>query len=243
MPKISAPTVKEHHQVMFAKLVDAAEDILRSQGAFELTAGEVAKRVGIARNSIYRYVDSVTDLRVLVLERYLPQWFRTMSQAVDMTAPPLEQLISLVTASFSLAQDTGYQWLIEVMQVARASGEKIPGMAMPDHPGAGHNPDAGSGGSKVNDALGKKKPVGRGELPPGMGKNSVVGDFHRGLTAQLETIWQRIAPADVEVAVRITRSLLDAGLKAIDEGADHDQVTAAVTKCLYALADGDEPLR
>ncbi|MDO5025179.1 MAG: TetR/AcrR family transcriptional regulator [Trueperella sp.] len=239
MPKISAPTVKEHHQIMFAKLVDAAEEILRSQGAFELTAGEVANRVGIARNSIYRYVESVTDLRVLVLERYLPQWYRAMSQAADSTQDPLEQLISLVTASFSLAQDTGYQWLIDVMKVARASGERIPGMTASPHAGVEHSPAGSAGSAGAAAEPEKKKPVGRGELPAGMGKNSVVGDFHRGLTHQLTAIWRQIAPETTDVSVRITRSLMDAGLKVIDEGVDQAQVTAAVTRCLYALADGD----
>ena len=39
MPKISAPTVKEHRQAVLNRLVDAAEEILRSQGPRELTAG------------------------------------------------------------------------------------------------------------------------------------------------------------------------------------------------------------
>ena len=66
-PKISAPSVREHHDMMFEKLVDSAEEILRSEGPAALTAGVVAKSAGIARNSIYRYIESIDDLRALVL--------------------------------------------------------------------------------------------------------------------------------------------------------------------------------
>ncbi len=54
MPKISAPTVREHRQIVLARLIDAAEGILRTQGVAELTAGAVTAEAGIARNSIYR---------------------------------------------------------------------------------------------------------------------------------------------------------------------------------------------
>lgn len=72
MPKISAPTVREHREMMIARLVDAAEKILKDEPGKPLSAGAVAAAAGIARNSIYRYVGSVEDLRLLVLERNVP---------------------------------------------------------------------------------------------------------------------------------------------------------------------------
>ena len=63
MPKIAAPTVAEHREHIRVALIDAAEAILRA--GEPLTAGVVSGAAGIARNSIYRYVDSVDDLRGL----------------------------------------------------------------------------------------------------------------------------------------------------------------------------------
>ena len=71
MPKIDAPTVAEHRARVQQRLVDAAESILRDSPSQPLTAAAVSAQAGIARNSIYRYVDSVDDLRVLVIRRYL----------------------------------------------------------------------------------------------------------------------------------------------------------------------------
>lgn len=116
MPKISAATVKEHHEKMFNTLVDAAEKVLRESGPSALTAGEVAKYAGIARNSIYRYVQSVDDLRIHVLERYLPQWKEAIDKRVDENSDVRRQILDLTLASLEMSQNTGHSWLISVMR-------------------------------------------------------------------------------------------------------------------------------
>ena len=57
--------MREHRENVRTALVDAAESIVRTEGVDGLTAGAVTKAAGIACNSIYRYVDSVDDLRGL----------------------------------------------------------------------------------------------------------------------------------------------------------------------------------
>ncbi|WP_353065629.1 TetR/AcrR family transcriptional regulator [Arcanobacterium hippocoleae] len=125
MPKISAATVKEHHEQMFNKLVDAAEKILRESGPGALTAGSVAKAAGIARNSIYRYVGSIDDLRLVVLERYLPLWVNSVEKRVNRSDDPRKQVLDLALASLEMAQTTGHSWLISVMRHRGECAEKI----------------------------------------------------------------------------------------------------------------------
>ncbi|MCI7552018.1 MAG: TetR/AcrR family transcriptional regulator [Actinomycetaceae bacterium] len=120
MPKIAAPTVKEHHDIVFAKLLDTTEEILREQGPAALTASSVARGAGIARNSIYRYVRSIDDLRIFVLERYLPQWTEAMREVIDPEAPASEQLIAMTRQSLEMARVTGHGWLMDVL----AGGKK-----------------------------------------------------------------------------------------------------------------------
>ena len=62
VPKISAPTVRQHREIVKTKLVDAAERLLRESGPDSLSAAAVAAEAGIARNSIYRYAVSYTHL-------------------------------------------------------------------------------------------------------------------------------------------------------------------------------------
>lgn len=114
MPRINAATVKEHRANVQSALVDAAERLLREQGADALTASAVTASAGIARNSIYRYVDSVDDLRGMVLARHLPQWSRAVAHAVDGIDDPRERIAVWSRANLEQAAQTGHGWLMAV---------------------------------------------------------------------------------------------------------------------------------
>ena len=113
MPRISAPTVKEHRQVVLTALVDSAERLLRDEGPAALTAGAVSADAGIARNSIYRYVDSVEDLRGLVVNRYLPDWLGAVAEAMQHVDRPENRVVTWVRANLEQAAGTGHGWLME----------------------------------------------------------------------------------------------------------------------------------
>lgn len=114
MPKIDASTVREHHARVLTRLVDAAEEVLREDGPDQFTTGAVSARAGVARNSIYRYVDSVADLRGLVIQRYMPAWFAAVQQAMDATDDPGEQIVAWALANLQQATAAGHGWLVKV---------------------------------------------------------------------------------------------------------------------------------
>lgn len=119
MPKITAPTVKEHREAVLNKLVDAAEAILRGDGSTQLTAGAVTAQAGIARNSIYRYVDSVDDLRGLVLKRYMPRWQAAVDAELEGVEDPRERVLAWVRANLRQASINGHGWMMQVAQSQR----------------------------------------------------------------------------------------------------------------------------
>lgn len=112
MPKIAAPTLAEHRATVRAALVDAAEAILRA--GQPLTAGAVSASAGIARNSIYRYVDSVDDLRGLVLIRYLPAWEQALSVALARLDDPGDRVVAWVRVNLEQSLTSGHSWLMEI---------------------------------------------------------------------------------------------------------------------------------
>ena len=114
MPKINAPTVREHHEQVMTSLIDAAEQILREEGPAALTAGAVSSGAGVARNSIYRYVESVDDLRGLVVERYMPGWFKAVEEALAASDDPREQIVAWAIANLEQATIAGHGWLMRV---------------------------------------------------------------------------------------------------------------------------------
>lgn len=119
VPRINAATVKEHRANVQSALVDAAERILREQGPEALTASAVTVSAGIARNSIYRYVESVDDLRGLVLARHLPQWMTAVGSAVEGIDDPLERICTWSRANLEQAAHTGHGWLMAVARGIR----------------------------------------------------------------------------------------------------------------------------
>ena len=133
MPKIAAPTVAEHRAQVQTRLVDAAEAVLRAGEGAALTAGAVSSAAGIARNSIYRYVDSVDELRAMVVARYLPAWLAAVDEAVAEAADSRSRLIAWVRANLAEAAAAGHGWLMEAMRTApTTAGHSIPVEAV-DH--------------------------------------------------------------------------------------------------------------
>ena len=118
MPRISEPTIAEHRERITTALIDAAEELLRR--GEPLTATKVTAEVGIARNSIYRYVESINDLRTMVVARYLPTWLESLQQALASIDDPAERIVNWVTTNFSIARTGGHAFL---MQVGRGSAQ------------------------------------------------------------------------------------------------------------------------
>ncbi len=114
MPRIQATTVKEHHDIMLSKLVDAAEELLRNDVHAELTAGAVSNAAGIARNSIYRYVTSVDELRGLVIAKHLPVWMRQVDEALEGVKRPRDRIVVWAQENLRQASTSGHSWLIEL---------------------------------------------------------------------------------------------------------------------------------
>ncbi|WP_223245802.1 TetR family transcriptional regulator [Trueperella pyogenes] len=195
--------MKEHHSMMYVRLVDAAEVILRGDGPAALTAAAVATSAGMARNSIYRYVESIDDLRLLVLERYIPGWQKRIDAALAAESDPYLQLQSLVEISLDIGAEAGHQWLIDVVKAGLGRGKK-----------------------------GEKAPSGA-EI---QSRSEEVLNFHRELAHRIVTLWREITPRAVVVNSQMTRSILDAGLKLLDQGYNLHEVKETSLRMLATLA-------
>ena len=135
MPKIDAPTVAEHRARVQSRLVDAAEEILRRGPSQQLTAGAVTSAAGIARNSIYRYVDSVDDLRTMVVDRYLPAWLDALDTAMGAAASGPDRVVTWVSTNLDQAAQSGHGWLMEAAR-SRTSESTVDEVVERAHRGA-----------------------------------------------------------------------------------------------------------
>ncbi|RYF30023.1 MAG: TetR/AcrR family transcriptional regulator [Comamonadaceae bacterium] len=110
MPRIEAATVAEQRAKRYDELITAAEEILAQNGLDALTAGAVAKRVGIARNSLYRYFASIDDLVELVVTREFPSWAHAVRTAVDEETTPSDRIAAYVRSNVQQAASSTHGW-------------------------------------------------------------------------------------------------------------------------------------
>lgn len=122
MPRITAATLHEHRELMLAKLIDVSAQILRSGEG--LTAGGVTQSIGVSRNSLYRYVDSVDDLKVLVLNQHLPRWTGAVAAALAAAGTPREQVIAYVRTNLELGGPGGEAWLMRMVDGITAQARR-----------------------------------------------------------------------------------------------------------------------
>lgn len=110
MPRIAATTVREHRAAMEAALLDAAEELLLETGS--LTIAQVADRVGLSRNGVYKYVRSADDLIEAVAARHLPRWSATVSEAVAAEGDPRAQVLAYVRSNLAEAVGERHSWRV-----------------------------------------------------------------------------------------------------------------------------------
>lgn len=106
MPKISAATVAEHRAMKERQVVDAAVELLTTQGASAVTPAAVAQRAGLARTSVYQYSRSGPDLVALAVEELFIQANAALSAALEEAgADPVARLEAIIRTVLEGAAD------------------------------------------------------------------------------------------------------------------------------------------
>lgn len=108
MPRISAPSVREHRARMVQALVDAAEAALAS--GEPVTVAALAASVGIARNSFYKYFDSAADVVEVVATRGFEAWADRVGAAVAACDDPLDRVLAYVDSSLDVPVSADHGW-------------------------------------------------------------------------------------------------------------------------------------
>lgn len=105
MPKISAASVADHRAQQRAALVRAAHELLEEGDAARVTFGAVADRLGLARNSVYKYFGSRQELLEAVVVEAAPRWTAPIRTAMASADTPEGRVAAFVTAQLALVRD------------------------------------------------------------------------------------------------------------------------------------------
>lgn len=103
MPRIKADSVAEHVALQQAAVLDAAVELFIERGYSDVGLADIAAKVGLARNSLYRYVPDKSRLLVEWYRRKIPQSVEAWTAATAGDDPPAARLQRWTRAYLSWA--------------------------------------------------------------------------------------------------------------------------------------------
>ncbi len=109
MPRISAPTLAEHHARQRRVLLDAATAILETDGFAALTPAEVGRRAGLARSSVYQYFGSAAEIVAAVVEEAFPRANAALAVALAGREDPIERIDTYVATTLRLGAEGAHR--------------------------------------------------------------------------------------------------------------------------------------
>ena len=103
VPKISAPSIAEHHEARRDALLAAATQLMLSGTPF--TVAQVATEVGLSRSAVYEYYASAADLVADVLVDEMALWVDEISPMVEAESEPLARIETWVRGVLGYVKD------------------------------------------------------------------------------------------------------------------------------------------
>lgn len=101
MPRIQASTVREHRAQRIRSILDAARTLMEETGE-PPTMGQIGKRSGLARSSVYQYFDSLEDVLAAVAADIFPEWTERVCGRVAAAPTPGERVWAYVEENFAI---------------------------------------------------------------------------------------------------------------------------------------------
>ncbi len=92
MPRIRAASLAEHVRRQRDAILDAAAALFVERGFARTDYAEIARAVGLARNSLYRYFASTEEILVAWFERALAPTVERTAAILALDVPPAEQV-------------------------------------------------------------------------------------------------------------------------------------------------------
>ncbi len=92
MPRISAPTVAEHHARQREAILTAAGELFAAQGVVATDLKDVAAAVGLSRTALYRYFPDRDRLFLAWADRLLDRVLADMDHNLDRHVEPVDRI-------------------------------------------------------------------------------------------------------------------------------------------------------
>ena len=133
MPKISAATVAEHVQQQEQAILDAAARLFAERGVAGTDLGDIAKAVGLARPSLYRYFPDKDHILLLWFQREMEPAIVRSEEIVAGTGTPDERLSAWLAFQLEYVTDPAHQLAPRLGQEVGATSAEVQEAIASDH--------------------------------------------------------------------------------------------------------------
>lgn len=88
MPRIEAANIEEHIRLQTARILDAASELFQTKGYQGTDMREIARAIGLARNSLYRYYTNKDHILLACVQRDMAPFLEQVrALEVEITDP------------------------------------------------------------------------------------------------------------------------------------------------------------
>lgn len=105
MPRIAAASIAEHVAHQEAAVIAAARRLFITRGVADVTLGDIADAVGLARTSLYRYFPTKAHIVQAWFERAIGPHILASVAIADAPGPPAERLEQWITLQLDFLLD------------------------------------------------------------------------------------------------------------------------------------------
>ena len=124
MPRIEAASIEEHVQAQTARILEAATELFRLQGYRKTNMDDIARAVGLARNSLYRYYRNKDFILLACVERDMGTYVEQMRNLGTQFPDPVERLGAWLEMQVDIATSPAHATL-EIIAEIRSDAPEL----------------------------------------------------------------------------------------------------------------------
>jgi len=121
MPRIAAASIEEHVRKQTARITAAARRLFARQGFHATDIGDIAREVGLARNSLYRYYANKEELLLACIREDMEPYLQDLQLLAEQYPEPVDRIMAWVGLQFELATGPGHATMELIAEVRDGS--------------------------------------------------------------------------------------------------------------------------
>ncbi len=123
MPRIEADSIEEHVRLQTARILDAASRLFRERGYRGTDMEDIARAIGLARNSLYRYYPSKDHILLDCVQRDMEPYLGQLRALEASMANPRERIAAWVNLQVEMATSPAHHTLEQVSEIRQEAPE------------------------------------------------------------------------------------------------------------------------